>query len=65
VLKKTTLTVREIVGSWRSLVFSLGRLFKAYIFIFLSYFGGTINHTHYSSIYDPYLLYYRMEVSSL
>jgi hypothetical protein len=65
VLKKTTLTAREIVGSWRSLVFKLGRLLEAYIFIFISYFGGIINHTHYSSIYDPDLLYYCMEVSYL
>jgi hypothetical protein len=64
-LEKTSPTARERVGSWRSLVFSLGRLLVDHIFFFLLYFGGIISHTHYSAIYDPDLLYYCMEVSYL
>jgi hypothetical protein len=59
-LEKTSPTARERVGSWRSLVFSLGRLLEAHIFFFLLYFGGIISHTHYSAICIPDLLYYCM-----
>jgi len=59
-LQKTTPIARERDGSWIYLVFNVGRLFRDHIFILIFYFGGIINHTHYSSIYIPDCLYYCM-----
>jgi len=59
VLEKTSsTTIRESVGYYISLVFISWRILEAFIFISLLYLGGIINHTDYSFISVPDLLYF-------